>query len=63
MVILITRESFCYFDEDGTAALKTTEVIPGAPFIEGLELNTKKSENEQKTPRSQIRIFLNVSWR
>ncbi len=25
---------FLYFDEDGTAALKTTEVIPGAPFIE-----------------------------
>ncbi len=27
---------FLYFDEDGTAALKTTEVIPGARVYRGI---------------------------
>ena len=46
-----------YFDEDGTAALKTTEVIPGAPFIEGLELNTKKVKMNKKLPVTDQDIF------
>ncbi|PQL31294.1 cell division protein FtsQ/DivIB [Mediterraneibacter gnavus] len=48
---------FLYFDEDGTAALKTTEVIPGAPFIEGLELNTKKVKMNKKLPVTDQDIF------
>ena len=30
------RGRVLYFDEEGAAALKTTEVIHGAPFIEGI---------------------------
>ena len=43
--------------QDGTAALKTTEVIPGAPFIEGLELNTKKVKMNKKLPVTDQDIF------
>lgn len=48
---------FLYFDEEGTAALKTTEVIHGAPFIEGLELNTKKVKMNKKLPVTDQDIF------
>ena len=47
---------FLYFDEDGTAALKTTEVIPGRRLSRDWSL-IPKSENEQKTPGHRSGYF------
>lgn len=46
-----------YFDQEGTAALKTTELIPGAPFIEGLEIQETKVKMNQKLPVTEKKIF------
>lgn len=48
---------FLYFDQNGTAALKTAEVIPGAPFIEGLNLDAEKVKMNQKLPVEDEDIF------
>lgn len=48
---------FLYFDQEGTAALKTAEVVLGAPFIEGLELNAEKVKMNQKLPVADADIF------
>ena len=46
-----------YFDQEGTAALKTTELISGAPFIEGLEIREAKVKMNQKLPVTEKKIF------
>lgn len=51
------KKEFLYFDEEGTAALKTPEVIEGAPFIEGLAIDESKVKMNQKLPVTEQGIF------
>ncbi len=48
---------FLYFDEQGTAALKTADTIEGAPFIEGLGIEESKVEMNEKLPVSDEGVF------
>ncbi len=49
--------AFLYFDDNGTAALKTSEVIEGAPFIEGLGIDESKVKMNQELPVTDEGIF------
>ena len=48
---------FLYFDDTGTAALKSTDVIPGAPLIEGLDIDESKVKMNEALPVSDEGIF------
>lgn len=51
------EDEFLYFDEEGTAALKSPDIIEGAPFIEGLEIKSSKVKMNQKLPVTEEGIF------
>ena len=49
--------AYLYFDGDGTASLRTSQVIEGAPYIEGLEFDAGSVVMGEKLPVQDDSIF------
>lgn len=49
--------AFLYFDKDGTASLKSDDVIDGVTYIEGMEINAEKVKMGKKIPAADDKIF------
>lgn len=49
--------AYLYFDSSGTAVLRTTKVIEGVPYIEGLAFDAEKVEMREKLPVEDDGIF------
>lgn len=52
---------FLYFDKDGIASLKSTEVIEGVPYIEGMELDQEKVKLGKTLPVTDESVFEKIS--
>lgn len=52
---------YLYFDESGTACLKSTEYIEGVPYIEGIELEKEKVKIGKSIPVKEKKIFEEIS--
>lgn len=52
---------YLYFDENGVASLKNTEIIEGVPYIEGMELDTKKVKLGKMLPVTDEEVFEKIS--
>lgn len=50
-----------YFDKEGIASLKSTEVIEGVPYIEGIELDEKKVQLGKVLPVTEKGIFERIN--
>lgn len=49
--------AYLYFDENGTATLRTTRVIEGVPYVEGLSFDADKVEIGKSLPVEDDSIF------
>ena len=52
---------FLYFDKDGIASLKSSEMIERVPYIEGMELNLEKVRLGKTLPVTEKEVFDRIS--
>ena len=52
--------AFLYFDEEGTACVRTKKVIEGVPYIQGMEVDLSKVKVGETLPVSDNKIFQKI---
>lgn len=52
--------AFLYFDEEGTACVRTKKVIEGIPYIQGMEVDLSKVKVGETLPVSDKKIFQKI---